>query len=124
VATGDLIPIFLERGCDMVIAALGILKAGGAYVPLDFDYPRKRLAYMLEDMRATRLVTSTRCLNRLPEYTGEIICLIGIGISLRGRLTTILGGDDAAELSYCIILRAPRERLKESSPRMGTRALL
>ena len=74
VATGDLIPIFLERGCDMVIAALGILKAGGAYVPLDFDYPRMRLAYMLGDMRATRLVTSTRCLNRLPEYTGEIIC--------------------------------------------------
>jgi len=59
----------------MVIAVLGILKAGGAYVPLDFDYPKKRLAYMLGDTRAARLVTSARCLNRLPEYTGEIICL-------------------------------------------------
>jgi len=69
-----LIPIFLERGCNMVIAVLGVLKAGGAYVPLDFDYPRMRLAYMLGDMRATQLVTSTHCLNRLPEYSGEIIC--------------------------------------------------
>ncbi len=74
VATGDLIPIFMERCCDMVIAVLGILKAGAAYVPLDFDYPRMRLAYMLGDTRATLLVTSAPCLNRLPEYKGEIIC--------------------------------------------------
>ena len=58
----------------MVIAVLGILKAGAAYVPLDFDYPRMRLAYMLGDTRATLLVTSAPCLNRLPEYKGEIIC--------------------------------------------------
>jgi len=75
VVTGDLIPIFMERCCDMVIAVLGILKVGAAYVPLDFDYPRMRLAYMLEDTRATLLVTSARCLNRLPEHKGEIICL-------------------------------------------------
>jgi len=74
VASEDLIPIFMERGCDMVIAVLGILKAGAAYVPLDFDYPRMRLAYMLGDTRATLLVTSAPCLNRLPEYKGEIIC--------------------------------------------------
>ncbi|MGZ8498342.1 MAG: amino acid adenylation domain-containing protein [Candidatus Binatia bacterium] len=74
VATGDLIPIFMERCCDMVIAVLGILKAGAAYVPLDFDYPRMRLAYMLGDTRATLLVTSAPSLNRLPEYEGAIIC--------------------------------------------------
>ncbi len=74
VVPGDLIPIFMERCCDMVITVLGVLKAGAAYVPLDFDYPRMRLAYMLGDTGATLLITSARCLNRLPEYTGEIIC--------------------------------------------------
>ncbi len=34
---------------SVVVALLGILKAGGAYVPLDPDYPRDRLAFMLED---------------------------------------------------------------------------
>ena len=33
----------------MVVGLLGILKAGGAYVPLDPEYPKERLAFMLED---------------------------------------------------------------------------
>ncbi len=41
----------------MVVGVLGVLKAGGAYVPLDPDYPRERLAFMLEDTRARVLLT-------------------------------------------------------------------
>ena len=33
----------------MVVGLLGMLKAGGAYVPLDPEYPRERLACMVED---------------------------------------------------------------------------
>ena len=43
-------------------ALLGILKAGGAYLPLDPDYPRERLAYMLEDAGASVLVTQSALL--------------------------------------------------------------
>ena len=38
----------------MVVGLLAVLKAGGAYVPLDPDYPAERLAFMLEDARASR----------------------------------------------------------------------
>ena len=41
----------------MVVGLLGILKAGGAYLPLDPDYPRERLAFMLDDAGAPVLVT-------------------------------------------------------------------
>ena len=101
VVAGDLIPIYMERCCDMVIAVLGILKAGGAYVPLDFDYPMMRLEFMLKDTQATLLVTTTRCLNRLPEYTGENISfdrdrhLFGSEPELNPSLAT-----DPAELAY------------------------
>ncbi|MBN1204898.1 MAG: LLM class flavin-dependent oxidoreductase [Myxococcaceae bacterium] len=47
----------VERSLDMVVGMLGILQAGGAYLPLDPDYPRERLAFMLEDSRAPVLVT-------------------------------------------------------------------
>jgi amino acid adenylation domain-containing protein len=51
------VAICLERSFEMVIGLLAILKAGGVYVPLDPDYPKERLAFMLDDSRATVLLT-------------------------------------------------------------------
>ena len=53
----------VERSLDMVVGLLGILKAGGAYLPLDPDYPRERLAFMLEDAGAPVLVTQSALLD-------------------------------------------------------------
>ncbi|MCP4662342.1 MAG: amino acid adenylation domain-containing protein, partial [bacterium] len=52
-----LVGICLDRSVEMVVGLLGILKAGGAYVPLDPTYPEDRLTYMLEDSRASILLT-------------------------------------------------------------------
>lgn len=57
VGTESLVGIAMERGPDMLVGLLAVLKAGAAYVPLDPDYPRERLAYMLEDS-GVRLVLS------------------------------------------------------------------
>ncbi|RKH54683.1 MupA/Atu3671 family FMN-dependent luciferase-like monooxygenase, partial [Corallococcus llansteffanensis] len=56
----------VERSAGMVVAMLAILKAGGAYVPLDPEYPRERLASMLEDSQARVLVTQSHLVNALP----------------------------------------------------------
>lgn len=45
----QLVGLYLNRSCELVIGALAILKAGGAYVPLDPTYPAERIAYMIED---------------------------------------------------------------------------
>ena len=63
----------VERGLDMVVATLAILKAGGAYVPLDPEYPRERLAFMLEDTEAPVLLTQSGLRERLPAYAGKVI---------------------------------------------------
>jgi amino acid adenylation domain-containing protein len=65
----------VDRSLEMVVGLLGILKAGGAYVPLDPEYPRERLAFMLEDSGARALVSVDRLRERLPEGTIERILL-------------------------------------------------
>ncbi|MGH7267127.1 MAG: non-ribosomal peptide synthetase, partial [Candidatus Rokuibacteriota bacterium] len=54
------VAVAVERSLEMVVALLGVLKAGGAYLPLDPTWPRKHLAFMLEDSAATVLLTQRR----------------------------------------------------------------
>ncbi|TAK60284.1 non-ribosomal peptide synthetase [Methylobacter sp.] len=46
VKAGDYVALYLQRGCDLVIAMMATLKAGAAYLPLDMAYPLERLALM------------------------------------------------------------------------------
>jgi amino acid adenylation domain-containing protein len=59
----------------MVVALLGILKADGAYVPIDPEYPTERVAFMLQDAGTRVLLTQSKLMNRLPQYSGMLICL-------------------------------------------------
>ncbi|MBA4495173.1 amino acid adenylation domain-containing protein [Paenactinomyces guangxiensis] len=52
--------ICMDRTFDMIVGLLGILKAGGSYVPLDPDYPKERLAYIINDTKMNFLVTGQR----------------------------------------------------------------
>lgn len=71
----SLVALCLDRSTDLVVAPLAVWKAGGAYVPLDPEYPTPRLAFMLEDSRASVLVTESRLLDRLPSQGPHILCL-------------------------------------------------
>jgi amino acid adenylation domain-containing protein len=56
---GPEVPVGLlaRRSVEMIVAMLAVLKAGGAYVPLDPDYPRERLAFMIENSQCPVLLT-------------------------------------------------------------------
>ncbi|MHA4842639.1 non-ribosomal peptide synthetase [Flavitalea antarctica] len=58
VKRGDLIPVCIDRGLDMIVSILGILKAGAAYIPIDPEYPEERISYMLQDSGALTVVSS------------------------------------------------------------------
>ncbi|HKV12634.1 MAG TPA: amino acid adenylation domain-containing protein, partial [Thermoanaerobaculia bacterium] len=51
------VAVLAERSPDLIASLLGILEAGGAYLPLDPSDPPERLAFLLRDAGATRLVT-------------------------------------------------------------------
>ncbi|HEU5229033.1 MAG TPA: amino acid adenylation domain-containing protein, partial [Ktedonobacteraceae bacterium] len=67
--------ICLDRSCELVIGVLGILKAGGAYVPLNPDYPKERLAFILQDTHTPLLLTQRRLIERLPEARPSLLVL-------------------------------------------------
>jgi amino acid adenylation domain-containing protein/FkbM family methyltransferase len=67
--------VYLERGCEMVVALLATLKAGAAYVPLDPAYPPGRVAFMAADAGITVLLTQQGLAHELPDFTGERVCL-------------------------------------------------
>jgi amino acid adenylation domain-containing protein len=70
-----LVGLYVERSVELLVAILGILKAGGAYVPLDPEYPRQRLAFMLDDCAAPVLLTQDALRGGLPDYRGQVVCL-------------------------------------------------
>jgi len=71
-----LVGVMMERQVELIVALLGVLKAGGAYVPLDPAYPAKRLRFMLDDSRASVVLTQTALLERIPaEHAAGAICL-------------------------------------------------
>src|SRR5262249_34396338 len=70
-----MVGVFLERSVDMVVALLAVLKAGGAYVPLDVTYPKERLASMLEDARASVILTHARFSDRLLVRDSRVVQL-------------------------------------------------
>ncbi|WP_459478551.1 amino acid adenylation domain-containing protein, partial [Pseudomonas sp. No.117] len=76
--------IFMTRSPDLVVALLAVLKAGGAYVPLDPDYPRERLAYLIDDSRSALLLIQAELRARLPA----------------GVRTPVLSVDELAESSH------------------------
>jgi amino acid adenylation domain-containing protein len=69
------VAIALDRSPEMAVAVLGVLKAGGAYVPLDPEYPRDRLALMLDDARPALLITRLTLSTNLPVTRVEVLHL-------------------------------------------------
>ncbi|GJL53391.1 MAG: hypothetical protein NPIRA02_05230 [Nitrospirales bacterium] len=70
-----LVGLYMERSLELLVGLLGILKAGATYVPLDPIYPRERLAFILEDTRATVVVTQAMLREQLPEQASQVVCL-------------------------------------------------
>ena len=57
VRRGDVVAVRLERSLVFLPALLAVLKAGAAYLPLDPGYPEDRLAFMVADSGAVRVLT-------------------------------------------------------------------
>ncbi len=73
-----LVPLYIERGLDMLTGILGILKAGGAYVPIDTEFPAERVSYMLEDTGAQVAVSSGEYTVELQKLSGGYVAVVGI----------------------------------------------
>lgn len=91
VRPGSLVGISMERSLDMIVGLIGIVKAAGAYVPLDPEYPKDRIAWMLDDSRAPVLITQSRLMERFAGFGGTVVCL--------DREWPSIGREDNSDLS-------------------------
>jgi len=65
------VALLLEHGAPMIVGLLGVLKAGKISVPMDPRYPSRTLTHMLEDSRASVLVTDCPRRDRFNSSGGE-----------------------------------------------------
>ena len=115
-----LVGICLERSIELVVALLGVLKAGGAYLPLDPDYPQARLAFMLQDSRASVLLTQEYGLSRLPQHEAVIVDLDGkrdaIARESSENPTADIGPDHLAYVDVYLGLDGPAQGCRRPPP--------
>ncbi len=69
------IGVHLNRSLEMIISIVAILKAGAAYVPLDPNYPKERLAFIVEDAGLQTIISTKRAKNGLPENAAQLLFL-------------------------------------------------
>ncbi len=97
------VAICMDRSLEMVVGILGILKAGGAYVPLDPEYPKERLAYMMEDARTQVLLTQNTLRESMPELGIAVVCVDSDWETIaRHGKSTPQANATAANLAYVI----------------------
>lgn len=72
---GAFVALFISRGIDHIVATLGVMKSGGAFVPIDPEYPKERIAHLLNDSGAQVVITHENLIEKLPPYEGVVLAL-------------------------------------------------
>ncbi len=79
VRSESIVAVAVERSVHMLIALLAVLKAGGAYLPLDPEYPRDRIAFMLDDSEAKVVLTNERLRSLFAGASAQIVAIDSSG---------------------------------------------
>lgn len=65
VTNNTIVGIMEHRSFEMIVAILAVLKSGGCYIPIAPEYPDNRIEYMLENSKASILLTEKSLRNRV-----------------------------------------------------------
>lgn len=71
-----IVPIFVQQCPLLYVSELAILKAGAAFCPLPLDCPEERLRFILEDVQATVLITTTQVQEKLPSLNSVSVIAV------------------------------------------------
>ncbi|KAK0710305.1 hypothetical protein B0T26DRAFT_654462 [Lasiosphaeria miniovina] len=71
-----IVPVLMPQSPELYVALLAVLKSGGAFCPLNLDVPLERAKFILDDVSATIIVTTTELAARIPSGDGSRTLLI------------------------------------------------
>ena len=102
VRPGQLVPVYLDRSIDLIVAITAVLYAGAAYVPIDPSSPKARVEYILEDINAGVVVSSRRLSDHIARESARVLC-----VDAADPVNAIRGPGDAHHVrredpAYCI----------------------
>ena len=69
------VPICFEKSSWAVVAMLGVLQAGGAFVPLEPTHPDSRIEFIVDDVKARVVLTSSKYMKKFISFT-EVTTLV------------------------------------------------
>lgn len=70
-----LVGIAMERSPELIASVLGVMKAGGAYLPLDLDSPKERLAMIVDDAKASVILTKSSLVKNVQFESSRLVCV-------------------------------------------------
>ncbi len=70
-----IVGVMQNRSFEMIISILAVLKAGGAYIPIDPEYPEDRISYMLENSKASVILSAEHLASKIENinFNGKVI---------------------------------------------------
>ncbi|KAH6843467.1 hypothetical protein B0I37DRAFT_437805 [Chaetomium sp. MPI-CAGE-AT-0009] len=71
------IPVLVPQSPELYIALLAILKAGGAFCPMNLDVPVERAKFILEDVSAKVVITTSELAPKLPDGDQAVLLIDG-----------------------------------------------
>ncbi|KAJ9649489.1 hypothetical protein H2199_000264 [Coniosporium tulheliwenetii] len=72
----QVIPVLIPQSPELYIALIAILKAGAAFCPVNLDAPEKRVKFILNDVSAGIVLTTSEFNARIPNDDAlEIVCI-------------------------------------------------
>lgn len=75
VTSESLVGVAIERSFDLIAVVIGILKAGAAYLPLDPCEPSARLSTIIEDAKASLVLTTSSKADDLRFGIHQVACV-------------------------------------------------
>ncbi|PYP82534.1 MAG: non-ribosomal peptide synthetase, partial [Blastocatellia bacterium AA13] len=94
----------VERSLELIVGLIGVLKAGGAYLPLDADYPRERIAFIIEDAECRIILCKHHHVEKLIDAKTALLRLDADWEAISPRSDAVpashVGGDNLAYVIY------------------------
>ncbi|KAJ9615572.1 hypothetical protein H2200_001647 [Cladophialophora chaetospira] len=81
-----IIPVIIPQCPELYLAWLAVLKSGAAFCPVSHDVPPERLKFILQDVKATFVLATSRTSDAFRDALSEVNCQIVSLSSLEARL--------------------------------------
>ncbi|RMZ71730.1 nonribosomal peptide synthetase 2 [Pyrenophora seminiperda CCB06] len=102
-SASPIIPVFLPQSPELYVVILAILKAGKAFCPLNLDAPSKRQDFILDDISAAIIITSSSHYESIQTTANIQVVCVDRELSDRGDgLTVNLPQPNTNDLAYVL----------------------